>query len=67
MDAPRSTQSPVSQLLEISNFALPVTPLTVDVMSWGDVFQEYFGCRVVIDSIQLGARQIERGLRQKLC
>lgn len=66
VDAPRSTQSLVSQLLEISNFSLPVAPLTVDVMSWVNVFQEYFGSRVVIDSIQLGALQIERGVRAKV-
>jgi hypothetical protein len=54
VDAPRSTQSLVSQLLEMTDFALPISPLTVDVMAWADVFQEHFGSRIVIDSIQLG-------------
>jgi len=66
VDAPRSTQSLVSQLLEITDFALPVAPLNVDVMTWANVFQEYFGSRVVIDSIQLGALQIEKGVRAKV-
>jgi hypothetical protein len=66
MDAPRSTQSLVSQLLEMTDFSLPVAPLTVDVMSWVNVFQEYFGSLVVIDSIQLGALQIAKGVRAKV-
>ncbi|KWO07376.1 hypothetical protein [Burkholderia cepacia] len=66
VDAPRSTQSLVNQLLEITDFALPVAPLTVDVMSWVNDFQKHFGSRVVIDSIQLGALQIEKGVRAKV-
>ncbi len=66
VDAPRSSQSLVSQLLEITDFALPVTPLTVDVMGWADAFQQHFGNRIVIDSIQLGSLQIEHGVRAKV-
>lgn len=66
VDAPRSTQSLVSQLLEITDFALPIAPLTVDVMTWANVFQEHFGSRVVIDSIQLGALHIDRSVRAKV-
>ncbi len=66
VDAPRSTQSLVSQFLEITNFGLPISPLTVDVMTWVNLFQECFGSQVVIDSIQLGAVQIEKGVRAKV-
>ncbi|WP_063899299.1 hypothetical protein [Burkholderia ubonensis] len=66
VDAPRSTQSLVSQLLEIADFALSIAPLMVDVMTWANVFQEHFGSRVVIDSIQLGALHIDKSVRAKV-
>lgn len=66
LDAPRSAQSLISQLLEATNFTLPIAPLTVDVIVWADAFQQAFGSPIVIDSIQLGALQLEDGIRAKV-
>lgn len=66
VDAPRSSTSLVSRLLELTNFALPIAPITVGVLVWADSFQEAFGSPVVIDSIQLGSLQVEDGVRAKV-
>lgn len=66
VDAPRSSNSLVSQLLEATNFALPIAPLTVEVLMWVDSFQQVFGGPIVIDSIQLGSLQVEDSVRAKV-
>jgi len=66
VDAPRSSQSLVSQLLEATNFTLPIAPLTVEVLMWAAAFQHAFGSPVVIDSIQLGSLQVDDGVKAKV-
>lgn len=57
---------PGSQLLEATDFALPISPVAVEVLRWADGFQEAFGSPIVIDSIQLGSLQVEEGVKAKV-
>ncbi|WP_139379418.1 hypothetical protein [Zoogloea sp. LCSB751] len=66
VDAPRSSQSLLSQLLELTRFELSVTPLNVDILLWAESLQEVVGIPVVIDSIQLGALHIDEGVNAKI-
>ncbi|MDR6208237.1 hypothetical protein [Paraburkholderia graminis] len=66
VDAPRSLQSFMSELGEACKFDLGITPLTVDVMTWAQVFEEKLDSPIVIDSIQLGALQLGKDVRAKV-
>ena len=66
VDAPRSSRSFVSQLLEATSFTLPTASLTVDVLLWADAFQHAFGSPIVIDSIQLGSLLVDDGVSAKV-
>lgn len=66
VDASRSSLSLVNQLVEISNFTLPIAPLTVDVLRWANAFQQTIDSPIVIDSIQLGSLQVEDGIKAKI-
>ncbi len=65
IDAPRSIQTFVSELLQATDFSLPITPIFVDVMRWVDAFQEVTNTSVVIGSAQIGALQLEDGVQAK--
>jgi len=65
IDAPRSPQSLVNELLEATDFALPIVPIAVDVLRWVDAFQEALGIKVVIASAQVGALQLDVGVLAK--
>lgn len=66
LDAPRSTQSLVSGLLEASNFELAVSPIDVNVLAWADQFQRALGAEVVIDSLQVAALMVSEGIKAKV-
>ena len=66
IEAPRSIQTFVSELLQATDFSLPITPLFVDVMRWVDVFQDVTNTKVVIASAQIGALQLEDGVSAKV-
>jgi hypothetical protein len=66
VDAPRSVQGLMSQLAEACNFDLVISPFTVNVMTWAEMFESDFDCSIVIDSIQLGALQVGKSVRAKV-
>lgn len=66
VDAPRSSQSLVNRLLEATDFTLPITPVAVDVLLWADAVQEVLKTKVVIESIQVGALQVDTGVQAKV-
>ncbi|WP_235185262.1 hypothetical protein [Cupriavidus sp. SK-3] len=65
MDAPRSTQGLVSRLTEVSDFALAISPLSLDVLAWAGLFQELSGVTGIVDVLQIGALEVERGILAK--
>lgn len=66
IDAPRSTQSLVSGLLEASNFELAVSPIEVNVLAWADELQRALGAEAVIDSLQVAALMVADGIKAKV-
>ena len=66
LDAPRSTQSLVSGLLEATNFELAVSPIDVNVLAWADELQRALGVEAVIDSLQVAALMVADGIRAKV-
>lgn len=66
LDAPRSTQSLVSGLLEASNFELAVLPIDVNVMAWADELQRALRSEAVIDSLQVAALTVADGVKAKV-
>jgi hypothetical protein len=65
MNSPRSTQTFISRLLEASDFSLAVNPLEVDVLNWASLFQSVTNIKVVVDSLQIGALELDRGIFAK--
>lgn len=65
VDAPRSSQSLVSQLSEATDFTVAIVPLSVDVLKWAHALQEEMGITALVDSIQLGALQLGDGITAK--
>lgn len=66
LDAPRSTQSLVSGLLEASNFELAVSPIDVNVLVWAEEFQRVLGAEIVIDSLQVAGLVVADGIKARL-
>jgi hypothetical protein len=66
VDPPRSTQSYISKLLEFSNFALSVEPLSVDLIEWTNLFQATVKQDVTINSVHISGLEIQRGVTAKV-
>lgn len=66
LDAPRSTQSLVSGLLEACNFELSLAPIDVNVLVWADEIQRALGADAVIDSLQVAALMVADGVKAKV-
>lgn len=66
IDAPRSTQSLVSGLLEASNFELAVSPIDINVLAWADELQRALGAEAVIDALQVAALMVADGITAKV-
>lgn len=66
LDAPRSTQSLVSSLLEVCKFELSISPIDVNVMEWADAVQQALRVDALIDSLQIAALVVADGVRGKV-
>ncbi|WP_076997891.1 hypothetical protein [Variovorax sp. KK3] len=65
VDAPRSVQAMVSRMLEATDFALAISPLSVNVLDWADTFQRAAKVSGLVDSMQLGALELASGISAK--
>jgi len=65
VDAPRGVQTLVSRLAEVTDFALSISPLSVDVLAWATVVQERLNVAGVVDSLQVGAVELYKGVQAK--
>jgi hypothetical protein len=65
-DAPRNTQAFMSKLGEYSNFAVSVSPLTVDLMKWVDAFQSAAKTKITINSLQISGLAVDGGATAKV-
>ena len=65
VDAPRTVQTMVSRLAEATDFALAISPLSVDVLAWATAVQHRLNVAGVVDSLQVGAVELSQGVQAK--
>lgn len=65
-DSPKSTRDFISKLLELCNFTLTVTPISVNLFDWVNEFHKRFERTVIVDSIQLSGLELEEGVSAKV-
>lgn len=62
----RSTKEFVSKLLELCNFSLTVTPVSVNLLDWVQAFQQRIDQKLLVDSLQVSGLELEDGVRAKI-
>ncbi|WP_143148459.1 hypothetical protein [Nitrosospira sp. Nsp11] len=62
LDAPRSIQTMVSRLLEISDFSLAINPVSVDVLAWAVAVQKHLSTPGMVDSLQISDLSLNLGI-----
>ncbi|WP_040891563.1 hypothetical protein [Verminephrobacter aporrectodeae] len=66
IDPPRNVQALMNRLSETMDFEIAITPAVVDVLLWSEVLQNVGGISSVVDSLQIGALEIEPGIVAKV-
>lgn len=66
IDPPRNVQALMNRLSEALDFEVAIVPAVVDVLSWSAVLQKEGGVSSVVDSLQIGALEIEPGIVAKV-
>lgn len=66
IDPPRNVQALMNRLSEAVDFEVAITPAAVDVLSWAAVLQNVGGVSSIVDSLQVGALEIETGIVAKV-
>lgn len=66
IDPPRNVQALMNRLSEAVDFEVAITPAVVDVLTWSAVLQNVGGVSSVVDSLQIGALEIEAGIVAKV-
>ena len=65
INQPRNIQGLISNLIEITNFKLAVSSLSVDVVDWAENFRKLSKKSTIIDMMQIGAIILDDGIRAK--
>lgn len=65
VDAPRSVQTMISRLAEATDFALAISPLSVNVLDWASEVQRRLNEVGIVDSLQLGALELASDIQAK--
>ena len=65
VDAPRGVQTMVSRLAEATDFALSISPLSINVLAWATAVQHRLNVAGVVDSLQVGAVELSQGVQAK--
>lgn len=66
VDAPRGVQTLISRLAEVTDFALSISPLSIDVLVWASAVQQRLNVAGIVDSLQVGAVELSRGVHAKV-
>ncbi|WP_159879086.1 hypothetical protein [Aquitalea denitrificans] len=66
IDPPRNVQALMNRLSEVADFGVAITPARANVLSWSTLLQE--GERIIsmIDSVQIGALELEPRIIAKI-
>ena len=65
VNAPRGIQTLISRLAEANDFALTISPLSVNVLNWASEAQRRLNETGVVDSLQLGAVELASNVQAK--
>lgn len=65
-DPPRSVQPLMNRLSEATDFAVTISPYSVDVLAWAARFQTASGFSCHVDSLQMSDLQLEEGVMAKV-
>jgi hypothetical protein len=65
VDAPRGVQTMISRLAEATDFALAISPLSVNVLVWASEVQRRLNEAGIVDSLQLGAMELAADVQAK--
>jgi hypothetical protein len=66
IDPPRNVQALMNRLSEAVDFEVAITPAIVDVLSWSAVLQNVGNVSSIVNSLQIGALEIEPGIVAKV-
>lgn len=66
VDAPRGVQTLISRLAEVTDFTLSISPLSIDVLVWATTVQQRLNVAGVVDSLQVGAIELSKGVQAKV-
>ncbi|MDP1530955.1 MAG: hypothetical protein Q8M05_16380 [Rhodoferax sp.] len=62
----RSTKEFVNKLLELCNFSLTVTPVSVNLLDWITAIQGQIQEKLLVDSLQISGLELEEGVSAKV-
>jgi hypothetical protein len=62
----RSIKEFVNRLLQVCDFNLVVSPVTINLLDWVASFQKIVGQKVVVDSLQVSGVELEEGITGKI-
>lgn len=62
----RSTKEFVSRLLELCDFSLSITPVSVNLLDWVQAIQAGAKQKLLVDSLQIAGLELEEGVRAKV-
>lgn len=65
VDAPRGVQTMISRLAEANDFAMAISPLSVNVLDWANEVQQRLKEVGIVDSLQLGAMELASNVQAK--
>lgn len=65
VDAPRGVQAMVSRLAEATDFALAISPVSVNALAWATNVQRRLNVVGVVDSLQVGSLELAVGVSAK--
>lgn len=65
VDAPRGVQTMISRLAEATDFALAISPLSVNALDWASEVQRRLNEVGIVDSLQLGAMELASNVQAK--
>jgi hypothetical protein len=62
----RSTKEFVSKLLELCDFSLSITPISVNLLDWIQFIQVEMQQKLLVDSLQISGLELEEGVSAKI-
>jgi hypothetical protein len=65
-DSQRSTKEFINKLLEVCNFSLAISPVSVNLLDWVESLKTGLGYSICVDSLQISSLLLEEGVSAKV-